>query len=161
MLPAPCFLSQSGERGTGFSASGGRFSDRWLASFQSLPPASSRPSMHAPAAPGKSVCKLQTQVHSRNALQSRFAHPPRQRSVAQVNGPLEAEPIEAVVIVDHGSRRAESNNTLHEFAEIYRYALHTKPLARRWGAAPQGGITHLCVGWQCCAYTTWSMRVSC
>ena len=28
--------------------------------------------------------------------------------------------VEAVVIVDHGSRRAESNAMLHQFAELYK-----------------------------------------
>lgn len=28
--------------------------------------------------------------------------------------------MEAVIIVDHGSRRAESNDMLHQFAELYR-----------------------------------------
>ena len=34
-----------------------------------------------------------------------------------------AEPLESVIIVDHGSRRVESNEMLHEFADLYRRVL--------------------------------------
>ena len=51
----------------------------------------------------------------------------------QGNGGQPAEPLEAVVIVDHGSRRAESNEMLHEFADLYRCVQLSKVIT--WLAA--------------------------
>ena len=46
---------------------------------------------------------------------------------AEVDAVASPSRMEAVIIVDHGSRRAESNDMLHQFAELYRYPLHGRP----------------------------------
>ena len=57
---------------------------------------------------------------SRASLRARCARAPRLRQLAGGSGAQAAKPIEAVIIVDHGSRRDESNQMLYEFADIYR-----------------------------------------
>jgi len=113
MLPAPSFFSLPVGGSTGTAALIRLSADRLAATL---------PAMHASAAPPpmSGVALSQPTPDSRAALRSRCARARKLALSAQGNGAQAADPLEAVIIVDHGSRRDESNAMLYEFADIYR-----------------------------------------
>ena len=144
MLPAPSFFSLPAGASTGATAFIGFSADRWSVYNQRL--AATLPATRAfAAAPSASgVARSQPPPDSRAASRaSRLAFS------AQGNGAQAMKPLEAVIIVDHGSRRDESNRMLYEFVDIYRCGCHHAAACNRSWRAP-----YSCSGtvsWPCCA----------